>query len=272
MMQEDSKDLGKNGEQADKNETKALPSTIPEIVSDQTALTSIFDRARNEWLEAYNHSELLSRLKQYLSMTPEERKNARELKKYLRGVRKYGQTLKSACYFCNSVNKLPRSMDLFLRFLGKVVDAFSMQKGNKYAERVVAIMEKGELRIEEFQPVTHVDYKQRLAGLVNKIQTHLMPKKITVEDYHTLRKDLRSIKNLCVLVSSQEGCDRRIQQISDYLDSLNSELGKIHDEYVKKELKEKVDYHGTYMKISSKLKARMRRFLELFQVKNVMQV
>ena len=269
-MQEDSRDLSVSKGDVKKG-SEILPSSIPEIVTDQATLTSIFDSARAEWLRAFSHSELLSRLRQYVSMSPDERKNASELKKYLRSVRKCGQTLKSACYFCNTEHKLPRGLDYFLRYLGKAVDAYSMKKGDKYAARVVAIMEQGELDIEQFQTVRHEDYKQRLATLVKKIQAHLLPKKITVEDYHTLRKDLRSIKNLCVLVSDQEGCDRRIQQISDYLDILNSELGKIRDDYVKKELREKVDYHQTYMKISSKLKTRIQRFLELFQKQNMAQ-
>jgi hypothetical protein len=269
-MPEDSKDLAKRGEYAYEG-SEVLPSSIPEVVADQATLTTIFESARTNWLQAFDRSEVLSKLKQYLSMSPDDRKNASDLKKYLRSLRKYGQTLKSACYFCNTEYKLPPSLDHFLRYLGKAVDAYSMKKGDKYAARVVAIMEQGELDIDEFQTVRHEDYKQRLATLVNKIKTRLLPKKITVEDYHTLRKDLRSIKNLCVLVSGREGCDRRIQQISDYLDTLNSELGKIHDEYVKKELREKVDYHQTYMKISSKLKARIKRFLELFQMQNVLE-
>lgn len=269
-MHEDFKDVTKEDESV-KEESVGLPNSIPEVVADQATLTTIFESARTNWLQAFDRSEVLSRLRQYLSMSPDDRKNSSDLKKYLRSLRKYGQTLKSACYFCNAEHKLPRRLDYFLRYLGKAVDAYSMKKGDKYAKRVVAIIEDGELDIEQFQPVQYEDYKQRLTTLVRKIQTYLVPKKITVEEYHTLRKDLRSIKNLCALVSSWGGCDRRIQEISEYLDVLNSELGKIHDEYVKKELRENVDYHQTYMKISSKLKARIQRFLELFQKQNVVQ-
>ena len=271
LMTEKPKDPEKNDSTDAATMKEALPSSIPEIVADQSTLRNIYDRAKTEWQKVYHHSELMTRLREYLALTPEKRKDATELKKYLRYVRKHDQTLKSACYFCNSEQKLPTSLELCIRYLGKAVDAYSMKKGNKYAERVLEIMEQSELVVEESQTVQLEDYYQRLSVLVDKIRKYLLPKKITVEQYHTLRKDLRSIKNLCFLVSGQEGCDQRIIQISGYLDRLNSELGKIHDEYVSKELKEKVDYHQTSMKIGAQLKVRIQRFLELLQAKNVRQ-
>lgn len=207
----------------------------------------------------------LEKLAEYIGTKPKTRKQNQELRKYLKDVRKAGHALATAYHFCSQNPDLPKTFAYFLRYLGKANDAYEMGKGEKYAQRVEAILEKGELDFSGFVGGTVQEYEKRIEFFVTRARELLSKKTLPIPDYHRLRKDLRHFMNLYQIAAASNPTNSSLIQIFQYLQDLNSDLGHIHDEYVILSLKDKINYESGELKIPKSLRERLENFYDFLE-------
>lgn len=71
--------------------------------------------------------------------------------------------------------------------------------------------------------------------------------------------------NLYQITAANNPENLQILQTFQYLCDLNSDLGKIHDEYVDKEIKGIIKYEKAKLKIPKKLKQRLENFYNFLE-------
>ncbi len=242
-----------------------LPDSTPRIVITDQDLEDLFNIALQNWNINFDREFFLEKLAEYLTSKPKARRQNQELRKYLKDVRKAGHALSSAHHFCKQNPDLPKAFAYFLRYLGKANDAYEMEKGNKFAKRVEAILENEELNFSEFDGGTVQEYEERIEFFINRARELLSKKRLPIPDYHRLRKDLRHFMNLYQIAAARNPTNLSLIQIFQYLQDLNSDLGHIHDEYVILSLENKIDYESGELKIPKNLRRRLENFYEFLE-------
>jgi|GEM_PF-5171872 len=244
---------------------KKLPESRSPIVQQDADLETLFHLALQNWEASFDKDFFLHKLAEYINTKPKQRLDDQELKKYLKTVRKACLILRSAQHFFSDGQFLPDNIIFFTRYLGKANDAYGMKIGKKYAKRVVAILQKGELDFSGFTRGSVQDYEARIAVFINRARELLARKKISIPDYHRLRKDLRHFMNLYQIVAAKDPSNLLNIQIFQYLNDLNSDLGHIHDEYVAQELRNQIDYDNGQLKIPKSLRERLENFYDFLE-------
>lgn len=242
-----------------------LPDSVPRIVTTDQDLESLFNIALQNWDSVFDKEIFLEKLAEYIDTEPKTRKQNQELRKYLKDVRKAGHALATAHHFCSHNPDLSKTFAYFLRYLGKANDAYEMGKGDKYAKRVEAILEKRELDFSGFTRGSVQEYEDRIGFFVARARELLSNKKLPIPDYHRLRKDLRHFMNLYQIAAARNPANSSLIQIFQYLQDLNSDLGHIHDEYVILSLKDKIDYESGELKIPKNLRKRLEGFYNFLE-------
>jgi len=243
---------------------KELPKNICNLVKKESDLEDLFQIALSYWQDIFNQIIFEEKLKKYIDTEPKERSD--NLKKYFKIIRKAALILGSACHFFTDQPTLPKNFIYFIRYLGKINDAFALKQqiGNKYAQRLVAIVEVSDLSKIVFCATSIQEYQQRLSLFINSISDFQNQEEMLTCDFHTMRKNLRYVMNLYQILAVLHQENFHVLQTFQYLCQLNSDLGKVREKYVEQELLENNDDETEIIKVPDELKMRIKNFLDWF--------
>lgn len=228
-------------------------------------MTSIFQTAYEHWHSQFDQQKFAEKVREYLNTSPIDRAKDTDLREYFKSVRKAGIILGSAYHYCNEHSSLPKHFILFLRYLGKMNDAYTMELGNKYIRRLMAITEAQNILTISFHAAEPDDFRQRLSVFLECLNSILAQKELSISSYHSFRKSLRHVMNIFQIIAAQDPSNQAFLQTFQYLCDLNSDLGKIHDVYVHQELTSGYSYKKEKMAVPRKLKKKLSRFAQLLQ-------
>lgn len=248
-----------------------LPNKIPEAIKNEEDLKNAYNLALQFWNEHFDVHELQAKLKEYLLLLDIELDQNEDLRKYFKTTRKAGLIFRSARYFFHKNLLMPEAFNVFLKQMGQLNDSFfiSKEKGSKKASLVLNVLSIVDSTNLDFIPATMEEYHERVQAIVEKAKNFLNQDELFVPDFHTLRKDLRHIMNIYQLAAANNIENSDILQTFHFLLSLNSALGDVHDDFVKKKIAEDIDYDSTRMVIPDDLKNRLQDFYdELSELNN----
>ncbi|GIK83775.1 MAG: hypothetical protein BroJett025_03970 [Patescibacteria group bacterium] len=242
-----------------------LPRVIPELAKSPEDVKKTIESAATLWSALFDNTQLTQSLKTYIELSANERKQNFELRKYLKELRKAGLLLKSALD-CYSEDGAPETFNTFLSQLGKTNDAYDTKQGNKYAQKVLSLIESSDLNAFSFTPTSTNVCASRINIIKSRSLAQIQSPNMLVPIYHDLRKDLRHLKNLYQVAAMQNPSNRSLIQTFHYLGDLSTQLGKVHDQYAKQKMMDKAGYEVTQMRIPSQLHRKLKLFYSRLKV------
>lgn len=210
-----------------------------EAVDSRGKIEGLFGFAWARWTEVFDEEELTERLTVCRRLPQEERvRNKTQYRMYFRPIRRMALALSTAYAFLNAEG-LPRQRRRFTIELGAVNDGL-VRKNNRAArlvdegiDGVLKAMAKAEFDKGDFVATSSEDCQEGVRRLLDRIQTVPIREPLPLEVFHDFRQDVRRLVHLCHLVMPVDG---RLLSVSQVLQELNRDLGKVHDGFVQRDL------------------------------------
>jgi len=245
-------------------EEQDQPNYLPEIMENNDNLEETYQLALDLWLSSFNPNELKELINQYLKLVhcKEKTKNLQVIKKKLKKIRKAGLIFGTAKHFCHNESPLPSDFIKFLKIMGKLADHFEDEQGPEKAKKILEITENVS-NIDLGYISTDIDeYKLRIEVFKNRAQTFLKEDKLTIPNFHKLRKELLHIMNLYQIAAARDLNNKDVLRTFQFLVKLNSKLGDIHDVFVAKKISGEIDYENSTMTIPDDIKQILKNFYQ----------
>ena len=238
---------------------QTLPNKLPLPIKEQNEIAESINLSLQFWHLMFDPEQLKESLTVFIQLSLDQRNQNSELKKYLKELRKAGLVVKSVLDLYTT-NGSPIIFSEFVKNLGKLNDSYTIKNGTKFAQKTLQLLSDHLPISFSTTPVNSRLYKERLLEIKLATEKSLQSPFILVPDYHDLRKNLRHIKNIYQLAVVRNPHNSALLQTYHFLSILNTELGKVHDEFAKQKITDKDTYSTTQMTIPTQLFQKMKIF------------
>ncbi len=171
--------------------------------------------------------------------------------RYLKQVRKFGNVLRSS-YRAYSINHhCPDLLHDFLVKLGEYNDYYPLPLGAPIAEKILQArpmwesLNKGDTTLQYAETSSFQNY---MAKMIKDILILLEKRSLSMAAFHSLRKKVRTFMNLAQ-IPAVEHVDRAEHQFFYMLYELSTKIGDVHRNFVKKDIRGKIDYANSLVTI-----------------------
>lgn len=237
----------------DSEYSTSLPKRNPELIKTRKDILKSLKITHNYWLAVFDQKKVIQALKEYVATPEIERKQKTKLKHYLKEIRK-------TAFDFYSTTGTPENLRIFSTQLGKANDGYTMKQGTKRARRILLLLESNDLSSFSFTPAPLSTAQEKINSMKSKIESAVSKTTLLVPVYHEVRKDLRHMKYLFQIAAVQNTKSPELHQTHHFLSVLNSQLGKVHDQYAKLKLTDEPKYMQTQMQIPPDLQKKIRLF------------
>ncbi len=185
----------------------------------------------------------------------------------LKKTRKYASVLRAALQMTAEDHAGPQRFADFVADFGHLNDMIDAKKSDE-SKALALLVLKGYRKIDfsqlsgEVKTASVKSVKKYLRD-VRKEATEIMElKKMTLDQYHEVRKDLKEFLAFYQLADQAYGFEKYADEYK-YLSSLNDDLGKLNDEFTAEVINGKADKNKTKIEFPKKynLKKRVHYFL-----------
>lgn len=223
----------------------------------------LFNVARDKFNQNFDPetlSSIFSALKQgrFEVLTP-------EIRVYLKAQRKYGTILRDAFDLFHGSHISPAVFEKFLDAFGSLNDAilsgvskeishcaYDIQNSFKFSEILQSLT--------YFEPSTKASFDCYILGLMKTLKDLSNHAQLSADKFHEMRWTLKKFLNLFTLLI-QTDSNSTYQAIQRHLDSLNTQMGLIHDEVVIADLLGERDYHTQIVQVPLFIKSGIQDFM-----------
>lgn len=219
----------------------------PEITPTETDFSSIFDNEKQRehfFEEAKKAFEFVFDREKFTKNIQQEPNE--ESFSYLKQVRRYGLVLKASYRFVDSGHQCGENLNHFLFLLGEYNDSYWISPRSEIRDELLTYLDSIDLSVNF---IDTQEFREYTKNIVSQIETLSQKNELPMKEFHTLRKRLRLLSNF-LQVAAAENYRGNLHWLFYSIFRLSTELGKIHDDYVQKGLKNEVDYHGSVVEIS----------------------
>lgn len=154
--------------------------------------SEVFQNNRQRFLDQFHQQEMLN----ILALLNENREPTRQQLKYIRRIRSRAQKLRTIYEFFDVSHKAPATFQKFVVALGKLKDALnSNASAELYVDRLLFLLARETIAetLKDFVPASYDDYREHLKNHFKKIENLVKKEKLSIDDYHQLRKGLRDL-------------------------------------------------------------------------------
>lgn len=188
----------------------------------------------------------------------------------LKELRGRANKVRTAFYVFDETHEAPEEFRSFVAQFGKLNDAIASKNNKKIKLRAVktldAFKEIEEVSLKKsFAPLSEKKFRSYLETLNGKINLLLEQKTISVEDYHTLRKDLKQIHSSYEAILSFNDIAHEESATSLLLDDLIDQMGKLNDIYTDLEITKAMELEDHTLKLSAEMRKNFKLTLEFFK-------
>lgn len=248
--------------------TPLLDGGAESILSTTYKPIYLFQYAQNDWRESFKTQQSKKSLEKLLKAgnlkDPKTKAKFQSELDWLAKMRKSGTRYCDAWKFLDTNQKPPEPIKNFVRNIGKFKDAvwsngvFAYDP-QTFLNQITAIHKTPEF---QFQPMNFHDflkaYNQKLVRITKLNKTGL----VTLDDHHTLRRAIRSMKHHYGLIAHVTG-NKDAESIERLLEPVSFEMGKAQNLIVDLEVQQGIDIAKELTTIQPRHRLIINDFLSL---------
>lgn len=232
--------------------TDQLPTNIDAFIEQTFSPEDDFRYAKQEWEAAYDFNKLETVIHRF-GYTAEYPQIEDDFL-YLKGVRQAAIVYASAWKLYSKKHTAPKELKVLVKQIGTLKDTLNhpqlrpavAHKAFKslcnYDDMVTSSSKRNIESAQRFKPAKFDNFLEFYKNIVYSVQTLVNKSPLTLDEYHTVRKQFRFINKYFLILAERTSL---VQAFEMYrlLHAISGTMGKVQDVFIDLELQGKVDKH-----------------------------
>jgi hypothetical protein len=218
---------------------------FPDVFSDKKYRKHAFGEATKAFEFVFDKEKLLQCLQQ---------KENKDSFAYLKKVRRHALIIRDLYRFFDSSHKCVEKLGNLAFLLGQYNDSYWVSPSKETRENIISNLDDIKFPINFSNTA---EFKKYTLGVLLEIQKLLKEKELPVDEFHTLRKRIRSFASIIQPVAA-ENCGGNFHWLFFALFKLSGEMGDIHDDLINKGLVGEIEYDKSVVKIDPRIVSKIK--------------